>query len=114
MIDFILYIWILLFIFLIGWFFILQPKLGLYYVAIKESYGSLIESCRPRFILASKNDQLIFLIFMLKRKYESIPDERLTATGKRYRKLVILNFFITIFFLLLTVLVLIIGSTGNL
>lgn len=114
MIDAVLVLWLSLFVFLMLWFFILQPKLGSYYMVIKSDYDELLASCRPRFILARYNEQLVFLIFMYKKKYEYIPDEYLMSKGRKYRKYILTNSVVTTFFLVNTIVVILIGSTGNL
>ncbi len=63
-VEAILYLWIILFVVLMLWFFIFQPKLGLYYKTVKNKNGELIDTCRPGFFLAKYSEQLVFLIFM--------------------------------------------------
>lgn len=114
MIDAILILWISLFAILLFWFFIFQPKLGSYYRVVKSKHGELVTDCRPKFIFAKHNEQLIFLIFMFKRKYENIPDKDLVLKGRKYRKYILMNSIASTFFLANTALVILIGATGNL
>lgn|SRR5690606_16221518 len=114
MIDFVLYAWLVMFALLFGFFFVLQPKLGRFHLYIKKNFSEHFESCRPSLFLFKHNEQLVFLIFMYKRKYEVTADESLLFEGNRFRRCILANIYATLLFFVLTFLVFAIGWSGNL
>lgn len=113
MIDIILYIWLVIFIFLLGWFFLLQPKIGQFYLSVKNGFPDLFESCRPSLPFAKYNEQLVFLIFMYRKKYDLINDNNFIYEGNKFRRYIIINSCVTLIFFVVTLAVLAIGWSGN-
>lgn len=114
MIALVLHAWIIMFIALFVCFFVLQPKIWKLYLHIKNNYAEQFESCRPSFFLAKYNEQLVFLIFMYKKKYKSLSDEVVIMKADKLRNYILANFFATLTFLAITIVILVIGWTGNL
>ena len=92
----------------------MQPKIGRFYLYIKKDFTDLFESCRPSFFPARYNEQMVFLVFMYRKKYNLINDGSAASEGDKYRRYMVVNACITVAFFVLTIVIFAIGWSGNL
>ena len=93
--DFVYFLWLLLLALAFVCFLIFQPKIYRYYFSIKKKHGELLNGYEI-FGGMNLNDQMAFLLFMIKEKYLEVSDSELCNQGGYIRKLLLINFYIVV------------------